>query len=122
MARLHSVAKIAEPLEPIAMPQRELVDAVIALIEEYNAVAVVVGMPRGLEGQETEQTAWVQAQVKELETALQVPVFYTDEAGTTKEAERKAGESQSVDSVAAGIIVEDFARQVELGKVEHVSF
>mgnify|MGYP006375151227 FL=1 len=57
VARINLIAKIAEPLSAIQMDNTDLVSKVQELITEHNACAVVVGLPRGLDGQETEQTA-----------------------------------------------------------------
>jgi putative Holliday junction resolvase len=122
VARLNTVARIAEPLDPIFMLEADIQDAVSMIVAEYSATAIVVGLPRGLDGQETDQTAWVRHITELLEESVTIPIFFTDEAGTTKQAEGRAIEGESVDSVAAGIIVEDFAVQVMQGRIENVSF
>lgn len=121
VARLHTVARIAQPLEEIQMQTTELVDAVQLIVDREGAQAVVVGIPRNLVGNDTEQTRWSQAQFEVLKQKLTVPVFTCDEAGTTVQAEKRAKPGESVDSVAAGIILEDFIDEVSQGKVVDVS-
>jgi putative Holliday junction resolvase len=121
VARINLIAKIAEPLQPIQMDSTNLISEVQKLIAEHNACAVVVGLPRGLNGQETEQTAWAMKITAELEDALEEPVFSIDEALTTKFAEDRANTGESVDSVAAGILLEDFVGEVLAGRIENVS-
>jgi putative Holliday junction resolvase len=122
VARINLIAKIAEPLQPILMDGTDLVSEVQGLIAKHNACGVVVGLPRGLEGQETEQTAWALKITSELEKALEEPVFSIDEALTTKFAEDRAKTGESVDSVAAGILLEDFVGEVLAGRIENVTF
>lgn len=121
VARINLIAKIAEPLTPIMMDSQDLIESVRELIAQYNACAVVVGLPRGLDGQETEQTAWVVKITSELEKALEEPVFSIDEALTTKLAENRANSGESIDSVAAGILLEDFVGEVLAGRIENVT-
>lgn len=121
-ARINLIAKIAEPLAEIDMYKQNLSEEVSKLIEKLNACAVVVGVPRGLDGQETDQTRWAETLKSELESQINVPIFGIDEAGTTKQAETRVLSGQSVDSVAAGIILEDFVAEVEGGRIENVSF
>lgn len=121
VARINLIAKIAEPLPPILMGETNLVVKVQELIAQHNACAVVVGLPRGLNGQETEQTIWAIKITKELEDSLEEPVFSIDEALTTKFAEDRANSGESVDSVAAGILLEDFVGEVMLGRIENVT-
>lgn len=121
VARINLIAKIAEPLAPILMDNTNLVSKVQELIAQYNACAVVVGLPRGLDGQETEQTTWAIKVTEELKHALEEPVFSIDEALTTKFAEDRANSGESIDSVAAGILLEDFVGEVMLGRIENVT-
>jgi len=119
VARINTHAKIAEPLAEITMDDNFLAH-VQQLAGELDAACIVAGVPRGLDGQETEQTKWALDVVMSLQAACTIPVFTVDEAGTTKLAEERAAQGQSIDSVAACIIVEDFLTEVVRGKVENV--
>ncbi len=120
VARINVVARIPEPLQPIAMTEL-FSEQILQLVKDINVSALVVGMPRGLDGQVTEQTKWAESMLAKLEDIVGVPVFSVDEAGTTVAAEARALDGQSVDSVAAGIIAEDFLNEVLLGRVEDVN-
>jgi putative holliday junction resolvase len=120
VARINTIAKIAEPLTPITM-SNIFVDDVKNLVSNTDARAVVVGLPRGLDGQITDQTLWAKEIFMDLKRALEVPVFAIDEAATTKQAEQRANAGQSVDSVAAGVFLEDFVQQVGRGENASVS-
>lgn len=122
IARINVQARIAEPLEPFSMKDIDsLVAHVSRLITNHQASAVVVGVPRSLQGADTAQTAWSAKVVEVLSAELNVPVHTIDEAGTTKLAEQRARNSESVDSVAAGIILEDFLEEVIRGNIKNVS-
>ena len=121
VARIHTVARIAEALPDINMAKDDLIEAVNVLVHELQASAVVAGLPRGLDGQETDQTRWAKQQITKLEEGLGVPLFVIDEAGTTKQALARASAGESVDGVAAGILLEDFLREVERGRIANVS-
>ena len=116
---MHTVARIAEPLPA----STNILGDIQALVTLYSACGVVVGTPRGLDGQDTAQTKWAAQMLSELrQTVPTVTFFEIDEAGTTKEAEtRRHDERDSVDSLAACILLEDFIAQVERGKIDDVT-
>jgi putative Holliday junction resolvase len=110
VARVHSVVRIAEPLQHIEVDSQDVFERIKALITEYSASGVVVGLPRGLDGQETSQTAYSRKFAEELQKQITVPVYLIDEAGTSKAADDRIGKNNllSRDSVAAAILLEDF--------------
>ena len=114
VARIHPKARIAESLDYIEMTDL-FVQHVQDVVDAHKADAVVIGMPRGLDGQTTDQTRWADQMLSDLKNALSVPVFAIDEAGTTKAAEARMSRGESIDSVAAGIIAEDFIAEVAKG-------
>ena len=120
VARINTVARMAEPLDEIVM-RDGFVEQVAQKISRYQSTAVVVGLPRGLDGQVTDQTRWTETIIQELRQSLDVPVFTIDEAGTTIEAEKRVQDGQSVDSVAAGLLLEDFIKEVSRGRIEQVN-
>ena len=118
VARINNLAKIAEPLHEIDMESQDLSAILNELIVEYGACAIVVGEPRGLDGQETDQTKWANNVKLKLQKNIELPVFSIDEAGTTKEAEERVQKGQSIDSVAACIILEDFIDELSRGNID----
>ncbi len=93
-------------------------DAVIETLNEifdqHDAVAVVVGLPRGLDGQYTQQTQAVEAFAAELEKHMQLPLHWQDEAVTSAQAEAelqargKPYDKGDIDALAATYILEDY--------------
>lgn len=87
-----------------------------SLVDQYHATVVVVGFPRGLEGQTTEQTKTVEAFVEDLKLHVSVPVSWQDETLTSVKAEAELAERHKdgvynkadVDALAATYILEDY--------------
>lgn len=108
-------ARIAAPLTTLMSSDSTYHD-VQTLIDEHGARAVVVGLPRGLEGQHTRQTVAVEAFKAALEAAVSVPVYWQDEALTSQQAESelksrgKPYKKEDIDSLSATYILEDFIR------------
>lgn len=84
------------------------------LIAQENAQCIVLGLPRGLSGQETEQTKTVQEFGASLGGDLQIPLYWQDEAATSLKAKQeleargKPYAKGDVDALAATYILEDF--------------
>ena len=84
------------------------------LLKQQQAAGVVIGLPRSLNGDDTEQTRTVRAFVDRLESEIDIPVYWTDEALTSQKAEdelkgrRRSYEKSEIDSLAACYILDDF--------------
>lgn len=118
LARASTVAKLAEPIG--AVPTEEVSNRLKELNRSESIEALVIGLPRGLEGQETGQTAWVRQWVEHLKEEAAFPIYAQDEALTTKlaEARRLAGKQiHDIDALAASIILQDFLDTPEAGRV-----
>lgn len=83
------------------------------LIDKQNVAILVVGLPRGMDGQETEQTKKIRKFAKQLEE-FEIPIHLQDEAATsvkareTLEKSRQPYEKEAVDALAASYILQDF--------------
>ncbi len=86
------------------------------LLEKHSATALVVGLPRGLDGQHTAQTSAVEAFGKTLAAKVQIPLYWIDEAVTSRQAEAeliargKPYAKGDIDALSAVYILEDFLR------------
>lgn len=85
------------------------------IIKDENADIVVIGLPRGLDGQATGQTRTAEAFGQELQERFSdLPVYFQDEAVTSKQAEAelkakgKTYTRDDVDALAATYILEDW--------------
>ncbi len=116
VAKANSVARIAGPL--VAIHDSEGLPSRIAeLAIEHNAIALVIGLPRSLSGENTAQTEYVQKIAATIKQQVDVPVYFIDEAVTSAhaEAELKARKKlyikEDIDMLSAVYILEDFLRE-----------
>jgi putative Holliday junction resolvase len=109
IARGSDAARLAEPLRTVATT--EVLSTLKNLAEEYNVSAIVVGLPRNLHGNSTQQTNWVRDWVVKLKRKIDLPFYWQDEVLTTRIAEAKKlsyKKVHDIDSLAAAIILQDF--------------
>ncbi len=87
------------------------------IIKDESVTDIIVGLPRGLDGQNTPQTSLTQVFADSLGERFNLPIHLQDEALTTKKAEtelskrRKSYTRGEVDALAATYILEDFLVQ-----------
>jgi putative Holliday junction resolvase len=107
----------ARPLPVIQRTSwKKLLLQVKDILAEFDAAALVVGLPYNFDGTESDMTAEARDMARKFSLSLAVPVFLQDERATTYEARGrlwKAGlegkEMRAVvDSEAAVIILSDF--------------
>jgi putative Holliday junction resolvase len=99
---------LATPIDPIDRPAtRKGFARVVDLVRDRGAERVVVGLPLGLSGADTDQTREARAWADRLAAAVSVPVELYDERFTTAIAARSPGRT-SEDSRAAAVLLEDW--------------
>ncbi|PYS99040.1 MAG: Holliday junction resolvase RuvX [Acidobacteria bacterium] len=89
-------------------------------LAEYDAKALVVGLPYNFDGTESEMTAEARGMARKLELSVDVPVYLQDERATTYEARGRLwkaglegkGMQRVLDSEAARIILTDFLDRI----------
>ncbi len=102
---------LATPIEAVAQPaSRRGLASLAELVRERSVGRVVVGLPLGLSGADTAQTAEARAFAARLAERLgaDVPVDLYDERFTTRIAQRAGGSGASEDSRAAAVLLEDW--------------
>lgn len=109
------------PLPPLRRTSwKQLVQAVAALIHDFDAQTLVIGLPLSLDGTEGTAAKEVRRQARNLELSLGLPVFLQDERLTSIEAERELRAAgyhhdeiqKMVDSEAAALILRDYLARV----------
>ncbi|HMK11769.1 MAG TPA: Holliday junction resolvase RuvX [Acidimicrobiales bacterium] len=131
---------ISDPTESIASPDR-VIDrtgsrardhrAIAAVVDEWGAELVVVGLPLSLSGADGPAARATREEAAELEAALTVPVVVHDERLTTVTASRTLREAKMtadarrrvVDKVAAAVLLQSWlderasrrGRETEMG-------
>jgi putative Holliday junction resolvase len=100
---------LASPIDPIERPTtRRGFARVTELVRDRGVERVVVGLPLGLSGADTDQTREARAFADRLAGAVAVPVEMYDERFTTAIAARSGDPRTSEDSRAAAVLLEDW--------------
>lgn len=116
---------LAIPLKTITQHDRQTLFREIAdLAEENRAEALVLGLPRNMDGSEGESAKLVREAADQLSQLTGLTAFFSDERGTTITATgylnatntRGKKRKASIDSLAATIILQDF---LDLRKIRH---
>jgi putative holliday junction resolvase len=110
-----AAARLPHPLTTLER-RDETPQDLYKLITEHQSRALVVGLPRGLDGQRTAQTTAVEEFAQSLTPPVAVPIFWQDEAVTSRQAEEelvargKPYKKGDIDALSATYILEDFLR------------
>lgn len=78
------------------------------LIADEDVAEVVIGLPLGLEGQETEASSAVRGCAEKLKAEVSVPIHFENEMFTTKMAIRDGVKKKQVDAASAAIILQSY--------------
>ncbi len=118
---------LATPVETVQRAKKNHAQApdirrIAALVDEYEAVAVIVGLPRTLRGTEGKATATVRAFARVLEGVIApVPVLFADERFSTVTAQQSLHRSgvdtrrgrSVIDQAAAVAILQDWLERAK---------
>lgn len=120
VAMASRIARLPAPY--VTLDRQRVLDAAaeIERIVKKEAVdTVVVGLPRNMQGNETEQTKRARRFAEALQARLTCPVVMQDEAATSVQAEErlrarnKPYAKEDIDAEAAAIILQDYLSQTE---------
>ncbi|MEI8338471.1 Holliday junction resolvase RuvX [bacterium] len=106
-------AKIPRPLTTL-INSNNIFDEINNLVISQDVQVIVVGLPRGMDGQITEQTKQTQNFVKKLQSNVKLPIYTQDEALTSHKAKEeldsrgKPYAKEDIDALAATYILDDF--------------
>jgi len=108
--------RLANDGNAIAAANRLAEEIRVLQADEPGLAAVVIGWPRRLNGEPTEQTAKVQALVRELGARIDIPIVLQDERLTSHEAEELLAQRErdwrrrkdQLDAMAAALILQDY--------------
>jgi putative Holliday junction resolvase len=115
VAMAGQATRLANPLTTITNDDH-VFDVVAKLTNEHHTSALVIGLPRGMSGQRTKQTEAIESFVLQLRQQVDLPIYWQDEALTSKQAEAELEErgkpyqKGDVDALAACYILEDFLK------------
>lgn len=115
VALADAVARLPHPLT--TLNQDNQIEAVLDIIRAHNVSVIVVGLARGLSGQDSAQTQVTRQFADNLKAEVGIPVYMQDEAVTSVRAEEelknrgKPYKKEDIDSLSATYILEDFLSQ-----------
>ena len=104
----NTLTRTATPLRTLAAEGQARLDAVDALIAEWQPEALVVGVPRHPDGAPHDNTRRAQRFARQLQGRFGLPVHEVDERYTTVEV--RADGARDLDARSAAIILEQFLR------------
>jgi putative Holliday junction resolvase len=113
VASANAVAWIASPLTTLENND-SIVKTLQKLVHQHDVAVLVLGLPRGLDGQHTSQTEAVEGFGEVLQQHFDLPLYWQDEAVTSRKAEAelkaraKPYRKEDIDALAATYILEDF--------------
>lgn len=113
---------ICDPAETICSPlevfegQNGLIARIKKISDEYQADAILIGLPLNMDGTEGKQSQIVRAFAVEVKKALGLEIFFQDERLTSHTAERmmidadltRKKKKKRLDAVAAATILQAF--------------
>jgi len=118
---------LSDPMKIIAKPFRtltftdasELLNSLRDIIVSESVEQIILGLPRGMKGQETVQTKVVLAFAEQLKSALDIPIELIDERLSSVSAEKaliqqevKTGHNKGrIDETAAAIFLQQYLDQ-----------
>ena len=111
LASLESL--IPAPLVTLANDD-QLLENLKTQIANHNVAKLVVGLPRGMDGQETSQTTKVRQLAQKLSHELELPVQFQDEFLSSVTAEellingKKSYTKADIDKLSASLILRDY--------------
>lgn len=110
------IARLPRPLTTVQNDD-SIWETIRNLLISEDADVIVVGLPRGLNGNDTEQTATTRLFVENLAMEVEARIVLQDEAMTSRQAEAELAARGSkpgpgdIDSLAATYILEDYLRE-----------
>lgn len=109
-------ARIASPYKTIEN-DTSIWQELRVICQSEQVTQLVVGLPRGMEGQATDQTRYVESFAHTLAAELGLPIELKDEALTSRQAEAeltargKQFSKGDIDALAAVYILEDYLNE-----------
>lgn len=98
-----TLARELEILHP-----RKFWERLAGIVKDLEIGKIIVGLPLGVSGNETEKTKEVESFRLKVESATKLPVEFIDERFSTAMAKHLPGGNHSVDSLAAQIILQNY--------------
>ncbi|MCA9347819.1 Holliday junction resolvase RuvX [Candidatus Saccharibacteria bacterium] len=111
VALASTIARLPAPLTTV---DRDDIDGLVQLLKQQDASLVVIGLPRDINGRQTEQTVKTQNFAEALAKRINLPIVWQDESVTSIKAEERLQSrgvdytKADIDAESAVIILEDY--------------
>ena len=115
IARASSASRLPEPLLTVATDK--VAETIKALTESKDVEAIVVGLPRNLNGEDTDHTRWVREWINSAKSSIPAAFYWQDETLSSKTAQAlklKTKSPADEHALAAAIILQDFLNTPEI--------
>jgi putative Holliday junction resolvase len=113
VALANSMARLSNPHSTLIQSDQIALE-IKNLIQAEQADILVIGLPKNLSGEDTDQTRYVREFSDQLEGIVGIPVYFEDEAFSSVRAKQALDEDgkpykkEDVDALAACYILDDF--------------
>ncbi len=113
LAIANDVARIPSPYS-VLLNGDGVVEKIDEIAKNEEVSKIIIGLPRNMKGEETEQSAQIREWAKKLEEDLNLPITFCDESLSSVRAEKlqkydpKRQSGQPIDDLAACFILEEF--------------
>ena len=108
VARSVSDGAIAFPLRTIECRVRKEAIAEIKKICDAEVATLIIGLPIGLDGKETDETREVRGFAADLAQALALPIYFENEMLTSRMARDAGMTGGHIDAASAAIILQSY--------------
>jgi len=101
----------------VVVNNQKAIESICELASKNQAIALIVGLPRNLDGQDTAQTKQIRTFASKLAQTCKLPIHLQDEALTSRQAEQELKQRgvsynrEAVDALAATYILTDYLQE-----------
>ncbi|TSC78178.1 MAG: putative holliday junction resolvase [Parcubacteria group bacterium Gr01-1014_33] len=107
---------LSDPEGRIAFPETTLfqpnaarvVKKIKTLLEKERVSTIVIGLPLGLDGKETEESHAVRRFAEKIKKSISLPIEFENEMFTSRMVEHKGVKKEHTDAAAAAVILQSY--------------
>lgn len=113
LALAGSASGLSSPFKTLINSDK-IIEEIQKIIKDQTVGVLVIGLPINLKNQETDQTRYVREFARKIESLVDVPIYFENEALSSVRAkqvlenQKKSYKKEEIDSLAACYILDDF--------------
>ena len=109
VARANSLARLPEPLEIVQADAKQF-ERLQAIIDNHQPQIIVIGLPKNLSGDETQQSVWTRGWLKRFKDQVNcsADLELSDEALSSVAARQRQSKRRHIDDIAACVILDNY--------------